>query len=240
MKRSGDVGTLYLCGTGTDRLRDMTLQTIEVLKASEVIFYIHGDKHLDFFKRFCPDVRSFDGKALAAMSDAARIDSVGKLVCEELESGKKVAYVTYGHPVFFSDGFHMAQYCMKRGFRCRVIAAPSCLDSISALMLENGVEAFAHDVCILHAGAIAAGSIRLTPAVPTILIGVDSVASAGPFRALVDRLEAAYPRRHLAYGVRCRDGRQENVFFSTEIERLRDLESRIAPMLSLAIPGVSS
>lgn len=240
MKRKNKAsGELYICGAGIDRPHDVTLHTIATLKNCDVMFYIHGDwPHMaPFFKEFCRDIRTFSGRPFETMTDEARVEFVGKLVCRELRLGLRVVYMTYGHPLIFSDGYNMAEYCRLQGYGCRVIAAPSSIDSILAAM-DNRLDLLSHGFSVCSASRIIKDrSFHLRSDAPLIVLGLDALVKNEGFDMFCDLIEATYPKGHPIHCVKCRDGSSEKIYLSSNVQRLRGLKNKIVHMMSLVLPA---
>ncbi|NNN04452.1 MAG: hypothetical protein HKL90_00990 [Elusimicrobia bacterium] len=232
-------GCLTVCGVGIDRPQDVTLGTIQALKDSEILFYMHGDgeRLLPFLRTFCVDVRLFHGAKFESLGNEEKIKSVARDICVELKKGKKVTYVTYGHPAVFSDGLHVLNYCRKNGYECRVLPGVSAVDHIlveaSDLMgvLSNGF-------LVCNADETVNNPKVLAPEMPVILFGVDTIVSRGRFGEFCGRIEASYPAEQPIYAIKCRDSYGEPVRLVGRVLDLRGWESRIIHMMSIILPGV--
>jgi precorrin-2 methylase len=229
---------LFFCGIGIERPADASIRTIQILKSCDVIFYLHGDgpKLREFFGAFCADVRTYDGSAFEGMSDSRKISFVGKQVCAELKRGRSVAYATYGHPMLFSDAENMATECRSRGYRGRFIPAVSSLDSISAILADQGdLFRYGYQVCLSDQALDPAGSIR--PNGTLVLLGLDRIVKTGRFKEFCARLRAEYPADHAVYGVRCGSGEERDVVMKGRVGRLFDWNDQVVHMMSLILPG---
>lgn len=237
VRRVKGKGQLLVCGLGIDRPQDTTLGTIQALKDSQMAFYIHGDGGTlkPFLSTFCPDIRLLSSKSFDAMSEHKKLDFVGSAICAELRKGKNVAYVTYGHPLIFSEGQAILKHCRSKGFSCRVVTAPSSVDSILAEIsdiedpLSRGFHACMAET-ILRPGA---GPRKGAAAV---LLCLDRVVRAGRFGAFCRRIEASYPRDHKVLAVKCADSSSKAVRLSGRVDQLRGWEKNIVHMMSLVVP----
>ena len=232
-------GELFFCGIGIERPADASIRTIQVLKSCDVIFYIHGDgnKLKDFFGAFCSDVRTYDGSAFKGMGDKARISFVGGAVCRELKRGRAVAYVTYGHPMLFSDGFNMANDCRSRGYVGKVIPAVSSLDAIMAVLAaEINLFRRGYQVC-LGDDVLKPRDFVLSNGT-VVLLGLDRIAGAGRFKSFCERLKERYPPEHVVYGVRCGTGEEGDVLLTGRVDQLFGWSDQIVHMMSLVLPGL--
>lgn len=227
---------LTICGLGIDRPQDATLGTVQALKESDAAFYIHLDGELmePFLRTFCSDVRLCREPKFDAPTIERKIELVAADVCAELEKGRRVAYVTYGHPLTFSDGFNVAKICKAAGHDCRVLPAPSSVDSIIASVGElNGP--FSNSYVVLSADAALAKPQALTLQLPVVIMGVDAAASRGLYGRLCGLIESGYPSGAQAYGVRCRDGHNEPVLLRGHVADVRRWEKKIVHMMSLVV-----
>lgn len=231
---------LFFCGIGIERPSDVSIRTIQTLKGCDVLFYIHGDggKLKDFFAAFCADVRTYDGSAFAGMSDSQKIAAVGRQVCRELRRGRSVGYVTYGHPMLFSDADNMAEYCRARDYVGRVIPSSSSLDSIMAVLSEQGnLFTNGYQVCLGDQVLEPAGF--RPPSGTLVLLGLDRVVRTGRFKEFCEKLSKHYPPEHLVYGVRCGSGEDGEVIMKVRIDRLSGWNDQVVHMMSFVLRGVS-
>jgi hypothetical protein len=230
---------LFFCGIGIERPADASIRTIQTLKSCDVIFYIHGDgnKMKEFFGAFCSDVRTYDGSVFDGMSDREKISFVSEEVCRELKRGRSVGYVTYGHPMLFSDGYNMANDCRARGYVGRVVPALSSVDCIMAVMAEHAnLFNSGYQLCLGDALLDPTDYILTTRTL--VLLGLDRIVKTGRFREFCDRLKAHYPPAHAVYGVRCGDGAEPDVLLTGRVDRLFDWNDEVVHMMSFVLPGV--
>ncbi|MFI5361193.1 MAG: SAM-dependent methyltransferase [Elusimicrobiota bacterium] len=231
-------GTLTLCGLGIDRPQDVTLGAMQALKECEVLFYIHGDgeRLKPFFRTFCSDIRLYAGARYDRLTTEQKIEAVAADVCAEMKNGKRVAYVTYGHPLLFSDGFNVLTLCRANGFDGRVLPAPSAVDSILASCGELS-EKFSNGylVCTADAAVLKPGMLKLD--FPVILLCLDAAVGRGRFGELCGLIEEAYPAGHRILAVKCRDSYGETVRLDGRVSDLRGWERKIVHMMSLVVPA---
>ncbi len=233
-------GDLFFCGIGIVRPSDASLRTIQLLKTCDVIFYIHGDgvKLKPFFDAFCSDVRVYEGSAFAGVPDSKKIERIGAEVCAELERGRRVAYVTYGHPVLFSDGFNMAEYCRKQGVAGRFVSASSSVDAIVSILTERADLAMFNDgYQVGLADHILASREFHRPPGALILFGLDRIVRQGELARLCEKLLTRFAADHPVYGVRCGDGEEADVVESGVLGEVRGWGERVVHMMSLVLPN---
>jgi hypothetical protein len=230
---------LFFCGIGIVRPADTSIRTIQILKNCDVVFYIHtdGSNLREFFGAFCSDVRTFDGSEFAGLSDFERIAFVGKQICRELKRGRTVAYVTYGHPLLFSDGHNMADECRSRGYVGRVIPALSSLDCIMAVLAEHG-NLFSGGYQLCLADALLDSTDSVQPTRTLVLLGLDRIVKTGRFKEFCDRMSEQYPPAHVVHGIRCGDGTEPDVLLTGRVGRLFRWNDQVVHMMSLVLPGV--
>ena len=230
-------GTLRVCGLGIDRPHDVTLGTIQALKDSQVAFYIHGDGESlkPFLSSFCPDVRLIGGETNEAPSDEKRLAFVAGAVCAELRKGKNAAYVTYGHPLIFSEGHYVLKHCRAAGFTGRVVTAPSSVDSILAEisdirdpLMRGYYMGMAETMLRPESGPRKGGA--------AVLLCLDSVVRQGRFGDFCRRMKAAYPGDHKIFAVKCADSYSQAVRLSGRVDQLASWEKSNVHMMSLIVP----
>jgi len=135
MRKKSSPGQLFICGLGINILQDITLRTREILKSCDAVYCINGDwrKIAGFVKGLCPKFRYYDTKDFYALDNKKRIQMAGKDICAELDKGARIAYLTYGNPMLFSEGSLLLRYCGARGHKGVVITAPPPSTAFSAL-----------------------------------------------------------------------------------------------------------
>lgn len=228
-------GSLTLCGLGISRPQDATLAAIEALKRADVVFYLHGDGPalLPFFKAFCPSVTLY-------AREHARLDPHEKLkrlcadVCARLARGKRVVYATYGHPLIFSDAFHVMNACRERGFACSVIAGISAVDAILAV-LSSEAKALARGQVSCHAEDVVVRPQILPTGLAAVLLGVDSLAARGLYDRFCARLESHYGATHPIFGVKCGDTAGDGTVWRGIVRDAR--RWKVPPMMSFVLPA---
>lgn len=237
MQKKTKPGRLFICGLGVDRVKDMTLRTLQALKSCDAVYYMHGDWRAvrALLKPLALKLKYFEDEKFYALPNSERIEAAGKEICGELGKGRTVGYVTYGNPMLLSDGSSILGYCREKGHKAQVITAPSSIDSILSLMTEQ-YEIFSRGFHVYHAEMIIAQPDSLTTAATVIALCVDDCIARKSYAAFCARVVAAYPADHRVYAVRCADGGSGNSLLTTTVGELRKMENKISYMMSLVLP----
>lgn len=191
-------GELTICGAGIDFDSDITLGAVKALRRCDSLVYIHKDRArlqalLDEYLR--PGARTlFPGGGRG---------SAWRAVSGELARGRRVVYLTYGHPAIFSEGRELEQACRAAGYRVSVLPGVSSADSLLAALPSLGIPDDGQGFCVTSAAAFAAGG-QPAPAVPLLLFCLEDPLRYGG-NALFKALLSAYPPGHKAYLLRSAD-----------------------------------
>lgn len=177
---------LYVLGLGIEPIDHATVEVLQAVGRSDVLFCQSlGDESLRFLERFCPDRRTVEADTEAS---AAR-------VLAELEAGKTAGFATRAHPFLFSAlAGRLVRACEEKGIAWQSFGAVSSMGLAMALTGRTlgedifGVQSF-------DCAALAAGAVRVNPALPAALHFYAPVSPADFERAL-KALHPLYPEGH--------------------------------------------
>jgi siroheme synthase len=231
-KKASSPGKFFLCGAGLSFLEDMTLETARVLRDCDVVFYIHRDyeRAQQTLERVCPGVR-------VEFADYKNTSSAAlwKKMEAELKKGGRVAYLDYGNPLLFSDGGKFTDRCRRLGYAFRVVPALSAVESILAVLVENGLQVRDDGYSVLNADYLRAHSAPL-PSARLLLIFCACEALKKYGKAVLAPIERCYPKDHPVYLVRSADIMGKTAFSSLKVKDLRAsaglIEHRMSVILS--------
>lgn len=189
---------LALCGFGLD-LKQMTLETLEVIKGCDVLCTDALDEPtLGPLKGLCADIRCLRDLVKDADPRVAAVRKV-ELVLGLVAQGKEVVVLNYGHATFLSSlSQGLIAACRDRGVPYRIFNAVSSLDAVLVSLelsaLWSGLHIYDADD---FGGTLSV--LALQPAVPTIIVKVGYLLKAHQKDRLeffLARLGEYYPPEH--------------------------------------------
>ncbi|MBI3554154.1 MAG: hypothetical protein HY077_16780 [Elusimicrobia bacterium] len=237
-KKKGQ-GVLWLFGVGIDRPYEITLDTITELKSCEVVFTQPDTREVrELLEAVYPGLRSVGDISRSSATNAERQEVVWRAVSAELGKGKKVGYVSYGHPFLFGEGHVMAGRCKAAGYEYRVFTAVSSIDGMLT-MLQKDLESVEGEFHVLNAQSLLKTG-RIEASAPNIVMGVNWVMGGDGFKKFCGLLESAYPKDHPVFSLKCPDGSREGARQRIEVGKLLASERELDPAASLYIPKLRS
>ncbi len=242
MRRKTD---LWILGIGIRGMQQITLETLEVLeRCRRVLHLTHQHREM---KRLNPNVVDLEPFYWTAAERDSVYEDLVELVLDEVENGPEVALVSYGHPMIYDDvTLDLVRLCRRRGFRCRVLPAVSCLDSLA---IDLGID-YGYGLQVYEATQLVEEEYVMNPALHTLImqLGVfgtsritDRVPNRpGRFTPLVEFLERFYPSDHPATIAFSDDGSMSGPkVVKTRISRLDSHRRSIFPGVTLYLPPLS-
>jgi hypothetical protein len=249
MQQSGraaenQLADLYLLGTGIDGVRQMTAETRDVLRRCRIVLHL-SDQHRAL-SRLNPNTVNLDEQYWTGELREAVYRRLVRMVMEEVERGPGVALVSYGHPLLFDDSAAtLRRKARRRGWRCAVLPAISCLDTLCidlAIDYGDGLQVF-------DAYHLVESKLTLCPMIHTLIFqlyefGWDRTADAiqaepGRFHALERHLSRFYPKSHPVFFIYSDDGDSGLVRIKTRIDRIDTRQSKMFPGLTLYLPPMT-
>ena len=215
-------------------LEQLSWETLEAARDADVVYSQslgsrEDDPSREFLKKLCPGAR------LAGAAGPG--GSLADAVLEELRAGRRVLYLTYGHPLFLSAGAsELAARCHEEGFACRTQHAVSSLDM---LLPEVGAADLRYGMFLAAMDSWSEGCRRpsLRADVPTLVFCLDSAGRAAREHLLED-FARAYPPEHPVEVLRCPSLGSSS--FSREcfsISRLREALARAGSVGTIYVPA---
>jgi len=194
-RRASAAAALNLAGLGFDFPRQATLETLELLKASDIIANnLSNEGALEFLALFCKDVRpiEFSGDDAGPWADK---------ILAMTAPGKVVTFLTRGHPL---NSGHLAEAVIQKaaaaGVEVRSFSAISTIDEALCVAQET-IQESARGLQIYDVRLLMTEEVAPQTRIPALIyIGVSSApgCEAEVSRA-IDRLEAlarTYPKDH--------------------------------------------
>lgn len=191
---------LLLAGLGLDYPRQATLEVLAALRGCDVVFSnLSGAEAMRFLALFCDDVRTI---SYQGARDEARWTAK---ICAELKPGRRVAFVTRGHPLVSGK---LAEALLKgaRRRRAEVVNFPalSTMDTIVSMAQEH-LSATISALQVFDSRLVVEGAVTLDARVPAILYlglrrGPDLARRLKPYaEALAAQLRRVHSARHRVF-----------------------------------------
>ncbi|MBI2385300.1 MAG: tetratricopeptide repeat protein [Elusimicrobia bacterium] len=228
-------GCLWLLGVGIDRPYEVTLNTLMALKRCDAVYTQADTREVrELLEAVFPGVHSI---AVGGGKGANPQETVWKTVKAELDKGSQTGYVTYGHPMLFGEGNMMAKRCKDAGYPYRVMTAPSSIDGILT-MLQEDLELCERGFTVQNARSLAEPGAAVDSSKGAIILGVNRVMEENKFGTFCDRLEAAFPKEHVLYALKCGDGYRDETRLKLTVAEFRRKERELDPALTLFVPEI--
>ncbi|OGS12158.1 MAG: hypothetical protein A2234_11095 [Elusimicrobia bacterium RIFOXYA2_FULL_58_8] len=241
MRKKSAPGQLYICGLGINFTGDMTTRTMRVLKSCDAVYHTSGDWRAIglALKSLGPKLRCYDTADFYAKNNEQRAGIAGREICAALDKGARIAYLTSGNPMLFSDGSVLMRYCAARGHKSVVVTAPSSIDSILGVMAGK-IGIFLQGFQVVQMGTLIEKRQALAPATTCMVMCVDKATSRNDFKRFCALVEGKYPDSHRIYAVKCGNGGGGDVLLAAKVSEMRGLENKISHMMSVVLPGINS
>lgn len=202
-KRRGgkaDLADLYLLGIGIRGFRQVSLETMDVLRRCRKIIHL-TNVHREL-RKLNPNVVDW-GEHYWTDEDFDNVyERLYRQLLDDVAEGPGVASVIYGHPLFFDDvHMRLLRVARRRGFRCVALPGISSLDTLST---DLGVD-YAEGLQVFEAADLVVNRIPVNPHLHTLVFQVGCFALETPasegeeqraaLRELQDHLLRYHPPR---------------------------------------------
>ncbi len=242
-KNSGKLDDLYLLGLGIRGLRQLTLETRDVLKKCRVILHI-GEDHKGL-KKLNPNVVDIASLYWRKEARSKVYKELKKRVVDEIGNGPGVAMVTYGHPLFFDDvNLSLWNHCRRRKLSCTMLPAVSCLDTMS---VDLGID-YSDGTQILEATTAVRENAMLCPNMHVMMLQIGEYNWAftsdalkkhpGHYRSFINYMQKFYPRNHKVQVVYSQDGEDNVLKKKIALHQLDSIREEMFPGTTLYVPPV--
>lgn len=225
---------LLVCGAGIDFPSDITLGTLRALAACDSVVYIHKDR-----ERLLGLLKHVEPAPAAVFPPASGPVPGWAAAAARLRKGEKVAYLTYGHPLVFSDGAGIAAKARAEGWKVRVLPAVSAVDRSLALLFERKGVSDWSSYTVADAGDLVSGMVRPDGVTALALLCADAAIKAYGER-FFKALSGVYPDDYPVYLLHCADIMGPESFSSLTAGGLRAAASSIGHRSTLFFPGLRS
>jgi tetrapyrrole (corrin/porphyrin) methylase-like protein len=195
---------LYVLGSGIYSGLQLSIETIQALRISDMAFVLHDDVMvLEKIREYCSDTRSVLDLYEQGISERRLIyRAIADRVVNEAASGKTVSFVVHGHPLFLvSASEYILELARKRGLIARALPAVSSFDCI---LCDLGID-LGYAVQIYDPTTMLQQGILPNPNVPLLLFQLTTILNDNVVRddpqpecltPLVEYLKKVYPKDH--------------------------------------------
>ncbi|MDP9651466.1 SAM-dependent methyltransferase [Paraburkholderia caledonica] len=196
---------LYILGSGIHGTVQLSLETVQALKASKRTYVLHDDTLvLEDVKKYCEDIVDLFSMYRDETEKRREIYlAIAEKIVSDLEkNGGPMAFLVHGHPLFLvSASEYLLHLARSKGLNARALPAVSSFDTLLCdleIDLGYGVQIFDPTTMILNGW-------QPNPNVPMLLFQlatlmnfnvVMSEPSADVLRPLQDLLMKFYPADH--------------------------------------------
>ncbi len=197
---------VYLLGSGIRSTLQLTLETVQAVEASRVVFALHDDLSvIDSLRRWCPDVRdvasAYDRKILRR---DAYIE-IAEMVVREALAQPTVSLLVHGHPLLLVSASEiLITRARDEGLTVRALPGISFLDTLLCdLEHEHG-----YGLQLFEASTMLEQRWLPNPSIPSFITQIATVLnynitveepSARTLKPLVVHLLKVYPPNHICY-----------------------------------------
>jgi len=235
---------LYLVGIGLFNLKQITLETLDVLRAAKSVLHI-SSKHLQLreINPCTEDISSVYWRKARAWSVYRRI---AKIVVERAISMRPTVFAVEGTPMLCNDiSWEIVRLGKRRNLHVQALPSVSCLD---VLPIQLGFDIADLGTQVYEATQLVMFNLRMNPFVSTLIMQVAEFGERGifledtspaRFRRLVKHLLKYYPPKHTVVFIRSASNSEEaSSVFSTELRTIEQHAPRIETGMTLYLPRV--
>lgn len=231
---------LYLVGIGINGLRQMTVESQEILESARIV--LHDTYSHRQLKKLNPNTKSLEKIYWTDEEHAVVYDRMYDYVLDEVSRGSGVALVTYGHPFFFdSVNLRLSSGCEKLGYRCIALPGVSSLDTLSCdLNIDYG-----DGLQVFEASSLVDLKHPINPNVHTMIFQIGEfgmyttshVASkkADRFKPLQRHLLKYFPKNH-EFSIICSDDGDGHYQIKGKLADLNSKRNRIVLGSTMYVP----
>ena len=239
--KSQELVDLYLLGIGIGGPGQITRETWRVLRRCRLVLYLSHRN--DILSRINKNTRDLEDVYWTGDKYDEVYERIVRLVLDEVKNAPGVAFVTYGHPMFFdSVNLELLARSKRQGLVAKVLPAVSCLDT---LCVDLGID-YGDGTQIFEANDLVSQKLDMNPNLHTLVLQLGNFGTSrtngqycwriGHFSPLIDHLGRYYPVDHRVMIAFSSDGLDEPMLLRTRIQRLDSHRRRIFPGTTLYLP----
>lgn len=234
---------IYIVGLGMFELRQITLETLEVLKRARLVYHVSG-RHTEL----CEVNPNTQDLGNIYKKRVKRTDIYYQLACFVVNSALKggpIVFAVGGNPMFFNDiAWNIAAVAKKRRLRVEALPGVSCID---VLPMQLGFEPADVGLQIFEATQLVLYHLPINPCLSTLILQVGYFfvrvttlpprRKPGAFTPLALHLRRFFPDDHPAVFIESASSRlAPTVVFWSEIGSIDKFRNKITPSMTLYLP----
>lgn len=177
--------SIYLLGTGIKGGLQLTVETIQALRASKRVFVLHADSAvLEHIYQYCPEVEDlaplYEGHSIR--DDVYR--EISRRLVDAASETQPVAFLVHGHPLFLvSATEYTMELAESKGLRVSVLPAVSSFDT---LLCDLGID-YGYGVQLYDTSTMLQAGWKPNPQVPLLLFQLASTLNRAVIKHDPDR-----------------------------------------------------
>jgi len=240
-----DDADIYLTGLGTFELRQLTLETLDVLRNVNVVYHLSA-RHADLCA-INPSTRNLSDHYFRAGDRRDIYEAMARYLVKAARVEGPIALALDGNPMFFSDiSWMTAAMGEQEGLRVEALPAISCID---VLPMQLGFEPADVGMQIFEATQLVLYDLPINPYLSTLVLQIAYFLErvtirlpekpVGAFDRFVNHALKYFPPNHPAIFVQSAYSKQLPSFaFSTQVSSIDACRNQIASGMTLYLPRV--
>lgn len=129
------MGSLIVVGTGIAFPGQATVETLDYMKAADIVFYNVGADNLasNWIENNAKETRDLYQYYESGVSRSEAYDAMVKAIVDSVKQGNTTVAAFYGHPgVFVGPGYRAVEECRALGYTARMLPGVSAVDCMYA------------------------------------------------------------------------------------------------------------
>jgi hypothetical protein len=107
-------------------------------------------------------------------------------------------------------------------------------------MLQEDLDLCERGFTVANARSLTEAGASVDAGKGAIILGINRVMEEGKFGLFCDRLEAAFPKEHVIYALKCGDGYRDETRLKLTVAEFRRKERELDPALTLFVPELTA
>jgi hypothetical protein len=243
MTESPRQADVYLVGLGMFDLRQITVETSEILRTASRVYHV-SDRHEQLIA-MNPCTEKLDALSTRADRATAIYDDIASCVVDAARRHRPVVFAVEGNPMLFSDvSWKIAAAARNAGLVVEAFPGVSCLD---VLPVQLGFEPGDLGLQIFEASQLVIYGLDMNPYLSTLILQIGyflhdvtlapRTRERDDFAPFVEHLLRFFPKQHPAVFIESANARgSDTIVFSVDIEAIDTHRHDIRPGMTLYIP----
>jgi len=236
---------IYLTGLGTFELRQLTLETLDVLRNVNVVYHLTA-RHADLCA-INPKTRDLSNQYFRAGVREDIYAAMARHLVEAARLEGPIALALDGNPMFFSDiSWMTAAIAKKEGLKVEALPSVSCID---VLPMQLGFEPAYLGMQIFEATQLVLYDLAINPYLSTLVLQIAYFLErvtipmpekqVGAFDRFVKHVLKFFPPNHPAIFVQSAYSTKiPTLAFSTQVSSIDGCRNQMASGMTLYLPRV--